>query len=114
MSAAADGPPIKRVRGDTADFVFSIRENGAAMDLTSTSWEMGVAATPDVDSPDTPLWTLAGIIDTPAAGQVSFSPSSGDVAIEGVHYYQIRMTDAGGKLCTVAQGQIDFRPGILP
>jgi len=98
---------LARRRGDTFAHVFTITDGaGAPIDITGHSFALTVDPSAAPADASANLFAITGaIIDAPA-GKVSFAP---DVAqadqTPGTYHYDVQMTDAGGRIRTIAAGK---------
>lgn len=105
---------IIRYRGDTVADEFTIKDaNGVVVNITGFSFIMSVnslRAPPDIS---TQLFTTPGVLTNPTAGVVEFRPTVLQATqAPGKYYFDVQMTDAGGKIQTLAVGTYTFKQDI--
>lgn len=105
---------ITRFRGDTVADQFTVKDAaGVVVNITGFSFIMTVntlKAPPDVS---TQLFSVAGVITNPTGGVVEFRPTVANASqLPGKYYFDIQMTDAGGKIQTLCVGSYTFKQDI--
>ena len=91
---------IKRIQGDTFDFVFPVTVDGAPADFSTIT-----SASLDYKNGST-SGSIAGSGD--ASGNLSFSPSASDVSGVGVYDYSVTVSDSNGKTHTYVIGTLEY------
>jgi len=111
LPAAID---IAVTRGDTLAFTFAVKDSaGAAQNITGFSFLLTVDPNEDPTTSVANLFQLSGTITDAPGGIVSFSMSSLQAdQTPNVYYYDVQMTDGGGKIRTIAKGKFEFRQDI--
>lgn len=105
---------IERYRGDTvADEFTIVDENGTAVDITGFSFKLTVNSLKNPPDDTTQLYSLTGVITNASGGVVEFAPSSIQAnQSPGKYFYDVQMTDAGGKLKTIEKGVYKYLQDI--
>lgn len=102
---------IKRYRGDTHPIAVNITTRAGAVDITGWSLTFSVSAEPTPAAADY-VFQLTGTIDSATAGTAHFDLTEAQADLVGDYYYDIQVTDAGGKKRTVKKGKITFMQDI--
>jgi hypothetical protein len=94
-------------RADNDPKGFTIKDSaGAAIDITGFSFSMTVNSekNPTINPPE---FTVAGVLDDPTNGKVSFSPLTTETDIApGTYWYDIQQTDTASKVKTLVKGKL--------
>ena len=101
---------ITRYRGDTAaDEVTVLDSSGVAVDITGFSFILTVNTIEDPPDNTTELYNIAGVLTSPASGQVEFLPTVGNVDQKSANYwYDIQMIDAATRIKTIVKGMYTY------
>lgn len=91
--------------GETADWIFTCNKAGAARDLTDASavvltMEEEISETVKIDA------EACSVTDA-TAGEVTYSPSAGDVDTEGDYVVQLKVTFSGGDVEYFPNSELD-------
>jgi len=95
---------IERFRGDTHPETMTIKDDGAAIDITGATIEMTI-------NYDTPKKITATITDA-ANGKVSFPFVAGDVPTAGLFKYDVQVTLSSGEISTHAKDDFELLEDI--
>jgi hypothetical protein len=114
---AVGGPKIvalKRTRGDTVPFRVRLRnKQKVAIDVTGYTAKLTVSTS---EAPADVTGQQAQYIGTPVVpytdGVIEFAFPLVDVNLVGEFFYDLQVTDAGGKLSTVMRGAFTFEQDI--
>lgn len=88
-------------------------ESGYPVDITGYSFTMSVNTLEAPPNIGTQLFSLAGVITSASGGLVEFAPSALQAdQTPGTYYYDIQMTDAGGRIQTLCVGTYTFTQDI--
>jgi len=101
-------------RGDTMAFQFAITTSaGAAVDITGFSFLLTVDPSEEPVDNSNNLFQLVGVITNGPGGIVEFSMSTLEAnQTPNVYFYDLEMTDGGGKIRTVVKGKFEFKQDI--
>jgi hypothetical protein len=97
---------ITMYRGDSYPLSFTIKnkDTSAAVDLTGGALVMTVNPERDPVDASEVLFQLNGVMDAPATGVATFTPSELDTDLPvGKYYYDIEYTDAAGNVRTIVK-----------
>lgn len=98
---------ISRKRGDTKPFNFTIKDaNGADQALAGFVFYLTVNSEKAPTNTDNQQFQLEGT--TSAAGSFSFAPTTDDVDLVGMYYYDVQIIDGDGVIYTVYEGKMTF------
>ena len=105
---------ITRYRGDTVADEFTVKTSaGVAVDITGASFIMTIDTLRAPPDNTTKVATLTGVITGASSGQVQFPFTAPDAdQTPGKYYFDIQMTDAGGKIQTLDVGTYLFKQDI--
>lgn len=105
---------ITRYRGDTAADEFTIQdEAGQPVNITSCSFILSVNTLKNPPDGTTELFRVTGTILDAPNGVVEFTPSSLQAnQSPGKYFYDVQMTDAGGRIRTIDKGLYKFLQDI--
>ena len=105
---------ITRYRGDTAADEITVQTSaGAAVDVAGFTFVMTVSSLENPPDGTSELYNITGTITGAAAGQVEFVPSALQADQKpATYYYDIQMTDAGGRIKTIAKGAYVYTQDI--
>ena len=105
---------ITRYRGDTvADKVTVTDAAGAVVNITGYTFLLTVNKEKAPASTSNQLFQVAGVITDAPAGKVEFSPTSLQAdQTPGKYYYDVQMTDGGGKIQTILFGRYTIKQDI--
>ena len=94
---------LTRKRGDTYADEFAILDSaGAAQNIAGYSFVMTVDPDKNPTSASNNLFALVGAITDAAAGIVEFAPTALQAdQTPNKYWYDVQMTDAGGKIRTI-------------
>lgn len=101
-------------RGDSDAKGFVVQDSdGDAVDITGFSFKLTVNSDRDPDDQTNEQFSVMGVIGDPAAGEVSFAPSTIDTDIEpGLYYYDIEQTDGSGRIKTLIKSKCRIHQDI--
>lgn len=101
---------IVRQRGDTyADqFAISSKQTGESVNITGFSFLLTLDPEKYPVNSDNNIYQLVGVITDAAGGVVEFSPSAVQSDLVGKNFYDVQMTDAAGKIRTIAKGSYKY------
>lgn len=96
---------IERKRGDTYADVFTITDKATwePANLAGCTFLLTLDSRPAPTDSTTQVYQLVGQVD-PLAGKVSCAPSVSQADKVGTFYFDLQLTDATGKVRTVASG----------
>lgn len=105
---------ISRYRGDTAADEFTILdENQLPVNITSFSFVLSVNTLKNPPDGTTELYRITGTILDGPNGVVEFTPSSLQAnQTPGKYFYDVQMTDAGGRIRTIDKGTYKYLQDI--
>lgn len=104
---------ITRFRGDTAADQFTVKRDGAAVDITGCSFKLTVNSEQNPTDTSTQLFSISGVITSAVNGEVDFSPTSLEAdQAPGDYFYDIQMTDGTGAKQTIEKGRYRFKQDI--
>jgi len=98
---------IVRKRGDTCAIQREIKSKstGAAIDISGYSFLLTVNSEKEPANSDNQIFQVSGTITSALSGLVDFFPSVSDASNVGDYFYDIQLTDAGGKKRTIESGR---------
>ena len=99
---------ISRVWGDTYTLEIVIESEGDPVNVTGATFALVVDTVEDPTPPSaTEEFTLTGVILEAANGRVGFTPSEvqAEQLARGTYYYDLKMTESGGAIRTLARGK---------
>ena len=100
---------ISRYRGDTAVDSFTVLDSdGTARNVTSHTFLMTIDEKLNPTSEATQIAQIPGTIVDAAAGEIEFQCEDGSFDFDidpGTYYYDIQMTDSGGRVVTLAKDE---------
>lgn len=96
---------ITRYRGDTVPDEFTVKtDKGFIVNITGAAFKLTVNSVQDPVGTGTQLFTITGVVAAPTTGVVSFPFTSVEAdQAPGTYYYDVQMTDAGGKIQTLVK-----------
>ena len=94
---------IERFRGDTYPLIVTLKENGAAVDLTTAVVKMTISFNISL--------TLTATITDAANGKVQFDFSAANVDTSGRFNYDIEVTD-GGYITTYVKDSFELTEDV--
>lgn len=105
---------IERYRGDTAADEWTItNSSGVAIDLAGFSFILSVNSLENPPDNTTELYNISGTITDAINGVVEFAPSALNVDQKShVYYYDVQMTDTGGRIKTIDKGTYTYTQDI--
>lgn len=105
---------IERYRGDTAADEWTITDSaGVAIDIAGFSFILSVNSLENPPDNTTELYNVSGTITAALSGIVEFSPSALNADQKpAVYYYDVQMTDTGGRLKTIDKGKYTYNQDI--
>lgn len=105
---------ITRYRGDTVADEFTIKDADAVVvDITGCSFIMTLDTLKTPPDNTTKVYEMTGTITNATGGVVEFSPTSLQAnQTPGKFYFDIQMTDAGGKVQTIMVGTYIYKQDI--
>lgn len=105
---------IERYRGDTAADEWTITDSsGAAIDIAGFSFILTVNTLENPPDNSTELYSISGNITDAINGKVEFAPSALNADQKAfVYYYDLQMTDTGGRLKTIDKGTYTYNQDI--
>jgi hypothetical protein len=96
---------FSRKRGDTFSLSFTVQDSsGTAIDITGASFKLTINQDAQPEDTTNQLAQLIGVIVDAANGIVRFDPDATSVGTVGVFFYDVEMTDSGGKVRTLTDG----------
>ena len=97
---------IERRRGDTYAEPFAlVDDNGDAINITGATFVLTIDPSATPANADANVAELVGVITNAAGGLVEFPLSAPDANLTPkTYYYDMQMTDSGGKVRTVCAG----------
>ncbi len=104
-------------QGDDVSVAFSVTDDaGAVVDLTGTTVVWRMAPSKYSASPSISKSTASGITVTDAVGgKFTVAIDAADTAgLGGIYYHEAQVTDAGGKVTTVATGWLTVTRELIP
>ncbi len=100
---------LERRRGDTYADRFTLKQDGAALDITGAAFLMTVNSEKTPADQTNELYQIAGAIVDAAGGVVEFAPSAVQAdQTPASYFYDVQMTDSGGAKRTVVAGKLKF------
>ena len=100
---------LERRRGDTFADRFTLKQNGAALDIAGATFLMSVNSEKTPADTANQLYQVTGVIVDAAGGIVEFAPTTGDAdQTPGTYFYDVQMTDSGGAKRTVVAGKLKY------
>lgn len=101
---------LKRARGDTKSDVFEVKQkDGSALDITGYTFKLTVNSEKNPTGITNQLYSLSGAIVDAAAGTVGFAPSAVEAdQTPGTYFYDVEMTDPGGRKSTKVKGKYRY------
>ena len=97
-------------RGDTSKLIFNLKDSaGVAFDGTTRTYLLSVNSLESPPDGSTQLFQIAGVV---ATTQVSFQPTSGNVAAIISAFFDIQETAADGTVLTIARGAFSILQDI--
>ena len=105
---------IVRFRGDTAADEWTIKNAaGTAIDLAGFSFVMTVNTLENPPDNVTELYSIVGGITDAINGVVEFAPLLASVDQKpATYYYDVQMTDTGGRIKTIDKGQYTYTQDV--
>lgn len=104
---------ITRVRGDTAADKIIVQDSaGLAIDITGFTFLLTVSPDQKPTTAVNELYSLAGVITNALQGTVEFVPTVTEANQLGKFFYDIQMTDAGGRIKTIAKDKYTYTQDI--
>lgn len=105
---------ITRYRGDTAADEVTVQTSaGLAVDITGFTFLLTVSSIENPPDGTSELYNVAGVITSPASGQVEFVPTTlNSDQKPATYYYDIQMTDAAARIKTIAKGAYTYTQDI--
>lgn len=99
-----------RARGDTTGDVFEVKDKDeAALDITGYSFLLTVNTSKTPTDITNQRYSLTGNITDAVSGVVEFAPDAVEAdQAPGTYYYDIQMTDLGGKISTKVKGKYKY------
>ena len=100
-------------RGDSVLWTFQIKSEGVPVNITGFSFLLTVDPSPEPTGSGTNLFQLTGSVITPLSGIVQFgmTPTQAN-QVPNEYYFDLQMTDGGGKIRTVAKGKFTIEQDI--
>lgn len=100
---------ISRFRGDTAVDSFTVKdEGGAARNVTAHTFLLTIDEKLNPTDSSTRVAQIPGTIIDAVGGAIEFQPEDGSFDFDidpGSYYYDIQMTDPGGRVITLAKDE---------
>ena len=102
---------ITRYRGDTAVDSFTVLDSdGTARNVTSHTFLMTIDERLNPSDTSTQVTSIPGTIVVAATGEIEFQGEDATPAFDfdidpGTYYYDIQMTDSGGRVVTLAKDE---------
>lgn len=104
---------IERTRGDSYadEFTLTDKQTWEPVNLAGCSFLLTVDAKPEPTDTLTQKYQLVGVV-SPMDGKVLCSPTPTQANLLGTFYFDLQMTDATGKVRTVAKGTYIYTQDI--
>jgi hypothetical protein len=114
LSLAPQSVDIVVSRGDSTPWTFTVQDSaGAPVDITGFTLRLTVDPEPDPLTNTNNLFQLTGTLTDPVNGVVQFGLTTVQSnQIPAVYYFDLQMTDGGGRIRTIAKGKFEIRQDI--
>ncbi len=105
---------LERTRGDTYADQFTIGNSttGSPVNLAGCTVTLTVNTVRNPIDISTQVYQLVGVSDDPASGIVNFAPTAEQANLNGLHYFDIQLTDSNGVIRTLVKGTYSYTQDI--
>lgn len=105
---------IDRVRGDTYADQITVKNyrTGAVVDLTNCTLTLTLNSERNPTDATTQIFQITGVVDNPATGVATFTPTTEMVNRVGLYYYDIQLIDGNGIIRTLVKDVYQFTQDI--